>query len=61
MPEVQIINNDQNIRRTEWDIQMVRSLVNSIDNAPPPLDEDKIKQMPTINISQDHLGKNYFK
>lgn len=34
-------------------------LLNQIDGAgPPPLTKEKIQEIPTTLISQDHLGKN---
>lgn len=30
-------------------------------DGPPPLTKEQIKEIPTTCISQDHLGKNYFK
>jgi len=39
----------------------VSQLLNQIDGAgPPPLTKEKIQEIPTALISQEHLGKNIF-
>jgi E3 ubiquitin-protein ligase RNF115/126 len=38
---------------------IVSQLLNQIDGAgPPPLTKEKIQEIPTALISQDHLGNN---
>jgi len=38
---------------------IVSQLLNQMDGAgPPPLTKEKIQEIPTALISQDHLGKN---
>lgn len=51
---------DNNSPGFEWNIHMMHDLVHSIDG-PPPLNENELKEIPLTVISQDHIGKNYFK